>query len=79
MSVVGVGAGQFRPNLSGTGNARGEIDGRFGETLDGLMAKQENQDQWQAEKNGEPYRHSPGRGQLQGIRRHDQERAHRIL
>ena len=69
MSIVGVGAGQFRPNLSGTGNARGEIDGRFGETLDGLMAKQENQDQWQAEKNGELRwsRHATARLRSRGI------------
>ena len=69
MSVVGVSAGQFRPNLSGTGNARGEIDGRFGETLDGLMAKQENRDQWEAEKTGELRwsRHATARLRSRGI------------
>ena len=69
MSVVGVGAGHFRPNLSGTGNARGEIDGRFGETLDGLLAKQENQDQWEAEKAGELRwsRHATARLRSRGI------------
>lgn len=69
MSVVGVGAGQFRPNLSGTGNARGEIDGRFGETLDGLLAKQENRDQWEAEKAGELRwsRHATARLRSRGI------------
>jgi flagellar operon protein len=69
MSIVRVGFGEFRPNLSGTGNARGEIDGRFGETLDGLMAKQENQDQWGAEKTGELRwsRHATARLRSRGI------------
>ncbi len=69
MSVVGVGASQFRPNLSGTGNARGEIDGRFGETLDGLLAKKENQDHWEAEKAGELRwsRHATARLRSRGI------------
>jgi flagellar operon protein len=69
MSIVRVGFGEFRPNLSGTGNARGEIDGRFGETLDGLMAQQENKDQWSAEKTGELRwsRHATARLRSRGI------------
>ena len=69
MSIVGVGLGEFRPNLSGTGNARGEIDGRFGETLDGLLARQETQDQWEAEKTGELRwsRHATARLRSRGI------------
>ena len=53
MSITRIGAGDFRPNLSGTGNARGEIDGRFGATLDGLLAKHENQSQRDVERSGE--------------------------
>ena len=69
MSVTRVGFGEFRPNLSGTGNARGEIDGRFGETLDGLLAKHENRDQWGAEKTGELRwsRHATARLRSRGI------------
>jgi flagellar operon protein len=69
MSIVRVGFGEFRPNLSGTGNARGEIDGRFGETLDGLMAQQENKDQWSTEKTGELRwsRHATARLRSRGI------------
>jgi len=74
MSIVRVGFGEFRPNLSGTGNARGEIDGRFGETLDGLMARQENQDQWQTEKTGELRwsRHATARLRSRGIELNEQ-------
>jgi flagellar operon protein len=69
MSIAPVGIGGVRPNLSGTGNARGEIDSRFGETLDGLLAKQANQDQWGAEKSGEIRwsRHATARLRSRGI------------
>jgi flagellar operon protein len=69
MSVTRIGLGGFSPNVSGTGNARGEIDGRFGETLDGLMAKQETRDQWEAEKTGEIRwsRHATARLRSRGI------------
>ncbi len=69
MSVVRIGAGEFRPNLSGTGNARGEIDGRFGQTLDGLLAKHENQDQIAATKTDELRwsRHATARLRSRGI------------
>ena len=69
MSIIGVGLGDFQPNVSGTGNARGEIDGRFSETLDGLLAKQERQDQWDVEKSGELRwsRHATARLRSRGI------------
>ena len=69
MSVVGVGIGAVRPNLSGTGNARGEIDGRFGQTLDGLLAKHENQDNLATERSGELRwsRHATARLRSRGI------------
>jgi flagellar operon protein len=69
MSITRVGFGEVRPNLSGTGNARGKIDGRFGETLDGLLAKQESQEQWGAEKTGELRwsRHATARLRSRGI------------
>ena len=69
MSITRVGAGDFRPNLSGTGNARGEIDGRFGATLDGLLAKHETQSQREAEQSGELRwsRHATARLRSRGI------------
>ena len=69
MSITRIGAGDFRPNLSGTGNARGEIDGRFGATLDGLLAKHENQSQRDVERSGELRwsRHATARLRSRGI------------
>ena len=69
MSVVAVGINGFTPNVSGTGNARGEIDGRFGQTLDGLLAKHENQDQLAAKQAGELKwsRHATARLRSRGI------------
>jgi len=77
MSIIGVGIGEFRPNVSGTGNARGEIDGRFGETLDGLLAKHESRDQWEAEKTGEIRwsRHATARLRSRGIHLDEQAQA----
>ena len=69
MSIIGVGIGDFRPNVSGTGNARGEIDGRFGETLDGLLAKHESRDHLESQKTGELRwsRHATARLRSRGI------------
>ncbi len=69
MSITRVGAGEFRPNLSGTGNARGEIDGRFGATLDGLLARHETEDIQQSERAGELRwsRHATARLRSRGI------------
>lgn len=69
MSVARVGFADFQRNLSGTGNARGEIDGRFGQTLDGLLAKQSKHDNLAAEKNGELRwsRHATARLRSRGI------------
>jgi flagellar operon protein len=77
MSIARVGLGDFRPNLSGTGNARGEIDARFGETLDGLLAKHETRDQWEAEKTGELRwsRHATARLRSRGINLDEQATA----
>ena len=77
MSIARVDFGDFRPNLSGTGNARGEIDGRFGETLDGLLAKHETRDQWEAEKTGELRwsRHATARLRSRGINLDEQATA----
>ena len=77
MSVIGIGLGDFRPNVSGTGNARGEIDGRFGETLDGLLAKHESRDQWEAQQAGELRwsRHATARLRSRGIELDEQAQA----
>lgn len=69
MSVVRVGISGVQPNPSGTGNARGEIDGRFGQTLDGLLARHETQDQQSVDKTQELRwsRHATARLRSRGI------------
>ena len=69
MSIVRVGYGEFRPASATAGNARGEIDGRFGETLDGVLARHENKDHWESEKTGELRwsRHASARLRSRGI------------
>jgi flagellar operon protein len=77
MSIVRVGYGDFVPAQSGTGNARGEIDSRFGSTLDGVLAQQETREQWEVEKTGELRwsRHAVARLQSRGIEIDDQATA----
>ena len=69
MSVVRVGISGVQPNPSGTGNARGDIDGRFGQTLDGLLARHETHDQQSVEKSGglRWSRHATARLRSRGI------------
>ena len=68
MSITRVGYGEFRPPASSTG-ARGEIDGRFAETLDGLLAQHETRDQWESDRTAELRwsRHATARLQSRGI------------
>ena len=68
MSILGVGYGELRPPAAAP-SARGEIDGRFGETLDGVLARHENKDQWESEKSGELRwsRHATARLRSRGI------------
>jgi len=68
MSITRVGYGELRPPASNAG-ARGEIDGRFGETLDGVLARHETQDQWEGDRTGELRwsRHAMARLRSRGI------------
>ena len=68
MSIVRVGYGELRPPAAAP-SARGEIDERFGETLDGVLARHENKDHWEAEKAGELRwsRHATARLRSRGI------------
>jgi flagellar operon protein len=68
MSVTNVGYGTIRPPAA-TKGAQGEIDGRFGETLDGVLAKHENLDQWESNRTGELRwsRHATARLRSRGI------------
>jgi len=68
VSIVRVGYGELRPPATAV-EQRGEIDGRFGETLDGVLARHENQDHWESEKSGELRwsRHASARLRSRGI------------
>ena len=68
MSIVRVGYGELRPPAA-TPAAKGEIDGRFGETLDGVLARHENKDHWESEKSGNLRwsRHASARLRSRGI------------
>jgi len=68
VSIVRVGYGELRPPAA-TPAAKGEIDGRFGETLDGVLARHENKDHWESEKSGNLRwsRHASARLRSRGI------------
>jgi flagellar operon protein len=73
VSIVRVGYGELRPPAVASAQ-RGEIDGRFGETLDGVLARHENKDHWESEKSGEIRwsRHATARLRSRGIELSDQ-------
>jgi flagellar operon protein len=73
VSIVRVGYGELRPPAAASAQ-RGEIDGRFGETLDGVLARHENKDHWESEKSGEIRwsRHATARLRSRGIELSDQ-------
>jgi len=73
VSIVRVGYGELRPPAA-VPAARDEIDGRFGETLDGVLARHENQDHWESEKTGDLRwsRHASARLRSRGIDLSDQ-------
>jgi flagellar operon protein len=68
MSITQVGYGTLRAPLSSK-SARGEIDGRFGETLDGVLAKHESESQLDSSRTGELRwsRHATARLKSRGI------------
>jgi flagellar operon protein len=76
VSIVRVGYGELRPPAAAPAQ-RGEIDGRFGETLDGVLARHENKDHWESEKSGEIRwsRHATARLRSRGIELSDQAHA----
>jgi flagellar operon protein len=76
VSIVPVGYGELRPPAVAPAQ-RGEIDGRFGETLDGVLARHENKDHWESEKTGELRwsRHASARLRSRGIELDEQAQA----
>jgi flagellar operon protein len=76
VSIVPVGYGELRPPAVAPAQ-RAEIDGRFGETLDGVLARHENKDHWESEKTGELRwsRHASARLRSRGIELDEQAQA----
>jgi flagellar operon protein len=76
VSIVPVGYGELRPPAAAPAQ-RAEIDGRFGETLDGVLARHENKDHWESEKTGELRwsRHASARLRSRGIELDEQAQA----
>ena len=77
MSIVRVGYGELRPPAAAPAQQQGDIDGRFGETLDGVLARHENKDHCESEKSGELRwsRHANARLRSRGIELSDQAQA----
>ena len=69
MSIVRVGYGELRPPSTASGSTRGDIDSRFSETLDGVLARHESEDHWESEQKGELRwsRHATARLRSRGI------------